>query len=119
MGIFDAGRSILESVASEASEQVVFAPVGSEPSVELPARVGQRLFKVASGGVPVTVATQRFIVRTADLPRLPANGDAIHFRGRRYKCGHPDGGPPWRWHGSDHATIAIYATDFGAVPVQP
>ena len=33
MGIFDAGRSILESVASEASEQVVFAPVGAEPSV--------------------------------------------------------------------------------------
>lgn len=116
MGIFDSGRSILEAVASEAAETISYrTAAGLE--LTIPARVGQRLFKVASGGVPVTVATQRFVVRTSDLPALPGNGDAILFRGRRYKAGHPDGGPPWRWHGSDHATIAIYATDFG--PANP
>lgn len=112
MGIFDSGRAALEAAAAMASEDITFLPAGGT-AVTVPARVGSKIFRVFDGDASVAVTVRRFIVRLDALPSYPTNADTITWRGRRFRLGNPDGGPPWRFHGNDNAHIAIYATDFG------
>lgn len=113
MNLFTPGRAILEEVAKAASEDIAIT-IGKQ-SFTVPARIGEKLFKVAQGNVPVNMMARRFIVFTDDIPAFPAKGDTITWKNRTYKLGHPDGGPVWRWHGNECKSIAIYAIDFGAV----
>ena len=113
MSIFHPGRALLNEVAEAASEEIIFTPQNGT-SVVTRARVGEKLFKVAQGNVPVNMLARRFIAFLSDLPGFPAKGDTITWNGRTYKLSHPDGGPVWRWHGNDGTSIAIYAIDFGA-----
>ena len=114
MTLFDQGRAMLADVARQASEDILFTPAKGD-ALTIPARIGEKLFKTASGNVPVNIMTRRFIVRLADLPtgRFPLKSDTITWRGRKYKLAHPDGGTVWRWHGNDATCIAIYTMDFG------
>ena len=114
MSLFDEGRALLAQAAQDASENITFTPASGE-AITLPARIGEKLFKTASGGVPVNIMARRFIVRLADLTtgRFPLKSDTITWRNRRYKLAHPDGGTVWRWHGNDATCIAIYTMDFG------
>lgn len=112
MSIFDNGRAFLAKASEGASEPIEFRP-SSGADVTVPARIGRKMFKVYDGDAAVSVNTTRFIVKVADLPRYPTNADTIAWRGRIYKLGCPDGGAPWRFHGSDNSNIAIYANDFG------
>ena len=97
-----------------ATESITVTIGGTASTV--PARVGQKLFRTASGPAEVAVMARRFIVRSSDLAAFPTTRDTLTWRGRRYRLGCPDGGPPWRWHGNDNQNIAIYVTDLGAVP---
>ncbi len=114
MSIFDAGRQALAEAASLATEEITVNIGGTEAAVN--ARVGQKLFKTASGPAEVCIMARRFIVRAADLPAMPGNRDSLTWRGRLFRLGCPDGGPPWRWHGNDNQNVAIYVTDLGTVP---
>ena len=113
MPLFDPGRKALESAAAMASEEITIALSGGG-GVTLPARIGSKVFRVFDGDASVAVVVRRFIVRAADLGSMPTNADTILWRGRRYRLGNPDGGAPWRFHGSENKDIAIYATDFGS-----
>lgn len=112
MGIFDSGRAALEAAAEMASEDIEFLPANGA-SVKVHARVGSKVFRVFDGDVSVAVTVRRFLVRVDSLPSMPTNADTISWRGRRYRLGNPDGGPPWRYHDNENRHIAIYATDFG------
>ncbi len=111
MSIFDQARMLLHATAPAAANQIVFLPRDREP-VSLSARIGQKTFRSYDGDVVVYVAARRFLVELDDLGgHFPANGDRISWRGAYYRLGNPDGGPPWRWHGNDRKTIAVYATE--------
>jgi len=114
MSIFDEGRQALAAAAAMATEPVSVT-IGST-TVAIQARVGQKVFRTHAGPAEVCVMARRFIVRTADLPALPGNRDSLVWKGRKFRLGCPDGGPPWRWHGNDNQNIAIYVTDLGAAP---
>ena len=109
--IFSRFLTLLHTTAPAASDQIAFLPRDGEP-VSLYARIGQKTFRSYDGDVVVYVAARRFLVELDDLGgRFPTNGDRISWKGAYYRLGNPDGGPPWRWHGNDRKTIAVYATE--------
>jgi hypothetical protein len=114
MSIFDTGREAMESLLPALTEPIEYRPQGGAPAT-INARIGEKLLKIDDGAAQVTLMARRFIVRVADMAAgLPAPGDTIAWRGRNYRVGHPDGGPPWRWHGNTNTDVAIYAADSGA-----
>ena len=112
--IFEQARIDLKTAAESASEEIKIIPKAGD-EIALSARVGSRTFKTYDGTAVVYAVVCRFIVEVGDLAGYtPSNGDKIFFKNRAYRMGNPDGGPPWRWHGSDRSSIVILATETAA-----
>lgn len=109
---FEQARQDLKQAATRASEPVSIQTRDGRLLENIPARVGMKVFKTYSGDATFYAYARRFIIFSADLDGYsPANGDLVKWRGRAYRMGNPDGGPPWRWHGNAQDCLAIIATE--------
>jgi hypothetical protein len=102
MGIFDAGKRLMDSAFEYAGVRISYRGAGyTRPDVR--AKTGKTVFKfVDASGITIRTEQQDFMIRACDLSEEPANGDIITMDGEMYIVTSPNDEPCWRWHSSQN-----------------
>ena len=102
MGIFDAGKSLMDSAFRYAGFPVTYCSGGST-RYDVQAKMGKTVFKfVDVSGLTIRTEQQDFIIRASDLKDIPRNGDTIKKDGQIYIVTSPNDEPCWCWHSTQN-----------------